>query len=87
MFPPKKLINNNIAMKEFIEKFAEIFDDVDPESISGETKFRDMDDWDSIAGLSVIGMADEEYGVTLNADDMRACQTVEDLFNKIQSKR
>lgn len=87
MSPPKKLINNNIAMKEFIEKFAEIFDDVDPESISGETKFRDMDDWDSIAGLSVIGMADEEYGVTLNADDMRACQTVEDLFNKIQSKR
>ena len=74
-------------MKEFIEKFAEIFDDVDSESISGETKFRDMDDWDSIAGLSVIGMADEEYGVTLNADDMRACQTVEDLFNKIQSKR
>ena len=74
-------------MKEFIEKFAEIFDDVDPESISGETKFRDMDDWDSIAGLSVIGMADEEYGVTLNADDMRAFQTVEDLFNKIQSKR
>ena len=74
-------------MKEFIEKFAEIFDDVNPESISGETKFRDMDDWDSIAGLSVIGMADEEYGVTLNADDMRACQTIEDLFNKIQSKR
>lgn len=74
-------------MKEFIEKFAEIFDDVDPASLSAETKFRDMDDWDSIAGLSVIGMADEEYGVTLNADDMRACQTVEDLFNKIQSKK
>lgn len=87
MFPQKKLISNNIEMKEFIEKFTEIFDDVNPESISGETKFRDMDDWDSIAGLSVIGMADEEYGVTLNADDMRACQTIEDLFNKIQSKR
>lgn len=87
MFPQKKLISNNIEMKEFIEKFTEIFDDVNPESISGETKFRDMDDWDSIAGLSVIGMADEEYGVTLNADDMRACQTIEDIFNKIQSKR
>lgn len=74
-------------MKEFIEKFAEIFDDIDPAMLCGETKFRDMDDWDSIAGLSVIGMADEEYGVTLNADDMRACQTIEDLFNKIQSKR
>lgn len=82
----KKSINN-IAMKEFIEKFAEIFDDVDPSTLSGDTKFRELDDWDSIAGLSVIGMVDEEYGVTFNADDMRACQTIEDLFNKVESKK
>lgn len=74
-------------MKEFIEKFAEIFDDVDPASLSGETKFRDLEDWDSIAGLSVIGMVDEEYGVTFNADDMKACQTIEDLYNRVQSKK
>ncbi len=74
-------------MKEFIEKFAEIFDDVDPATLSGETKFRDLEDWDSIAGLSVIGMVDEEYGVTFNADDMRACQTIEDLYNRVQSKK
>lgn len=74
-------------MKEFIEKFAEIFDDVDPTFLSGDIKFREMDDWDSIAGLSVIGMIDEEYGVTLNADDMKACKTIEDLYNKVQSKK
>lgn len=74
-------------MKEFIEKFAEIFDDLDTSSLSAETRFRELDDWDSIAGLSVIGMVDEEYGVTLNAEDMRACQTIEDLFKKIQSKK
>ncbi|MDE6740749.1 MAG: acyl carrier protein [Muribaculaceae bacterium] len=74
-------------MKEFIEKFAEIFDDVDPASLSGETKFRELEDWDSIAGLSVIGMVDEEYCVTFNADDMKACQTVEDLYNRVQSKK
>ncbi len=74
-------------MKEFIEKFAEIFDDVDPATLSEETKFRDLEDWDSIAGLSVIGMIDEEYGVEFNADDMRACQTIEDLYNRVQSKK
>lgn len=74
-------------MKEFIEKFADIFDDVDAASLSGETKFRELDDWDSIAGLSVIGMVDEEYGVTFNADDMRSCHTIEDLYNKVQSKK
>lgn len=74
-------------MKEFIEHFAEIFDDLDPNSINGETKFRELPDWDSIAGLSVIGMVDEEYGVTFNADDMRACGTIAELFNRVQSKK
>lgn len=74
-------------MQNFIEKFAEIFDDIDVASVNGDTKFRELDDWDSIAGLSVIGMIDEEYGVTFNAEDMRACQTVADLYNRIQEKK
>jgi acyl carrier protein len=74
-------------MKEFIEKFTEVFDDLDPAQVSGETIFRELDDWDSIAGLSVIGMIDEEYGVTFNAEDMRACTTVADLYNRMQSKK
>jgi acyl carrier protein len=74
-------------MKDFIEKFAEIFDDVDASSLCEDTRFREMEDWDSIAGLSVIGMVDEEYDVTLNADDMRSCQTIGDLYVKIQSKK
>lgn len=74
-------------MNEFIEKFADIFDDIDVTSLNGDTKFRELEDWDSIAGLSVIGMVDEEYGVTFNADDMRACKTIEDLYNMVQSKK
>lgn len=74
-------------MTEFIEKFADIFDDIDVTSLNGDTKFRELEDWDSIASLSVIGMVDEEYGVTFNADDMRACQTIEDLYNMVQSKK
>ncbi len=74
-------------MKDFIEKFAEIFDDVDPATLSGDTNFRELDDWDSIAGLSVIGMVDEEYGVTFGAEDMRACNTIADLYNRVQSKK
>ena len=74
-------------MKDFILKFAEIFDDVDPASLTPETEFRSLDDWDSIAGLSVIAMVDEEYGVTLNGEDMRGSQTIGDLFNRIAEKK
>ncbi len=74
-------------MEEFIVKFAEIFDDIDVSALSADTEFCGLDDWDSIAGLSVIAMADEEYGVTLNADDMRGSRTIGDIFKAIESKR
>ncbi|MDE5807468.1 MAG: acyl carrier protein [Muribaculaceae bacterium] len=59
----------------------------DPSELTGATKFRELEDWDSIAGLSVIGMVDEEYGVTFNAEDMKACQTIGDLFERMQVKK
>ncbi len=74
-------------MEEFLKKFAELFDDMEVSTLSAETKFRELDDWDSIIGLSVIGLADEEYDVNLNAQDMRSCLTIADLYNKIQSKK
>lgn len=74
-------------MEEFFLKFSEIFEDVDVASLSGDIEFRKLEEWDSIAALSVIGMADEEYGVTLSAEDMRSCVTISDLYEKVQSKK
>jgi acyl carrier protein len=31
-------------------------------------------------------MVDDEYGITIDADDMKQAQTIEDLFNIVQSK-
>lgn len=74
-------------MNDFIDKFAELFDDIVPSSLSADTKFRELEDWDSIMALSLIGMVDEEYGVTLNASDMKNCQTLGDLHSIIESKK
>ena len=74
-------------MEEFIYNFAKIFDDIEVSSITPHTMFRELEDWDSIAGLSLIAMADEEYDVTLNAEDMLKCQTVEDLYKTIVNKK
>ena len=73
-------------MKDFIEKFADVLE-CEAADLTPETKFRELEDWDSIAGLSVIGMVDEEYGVTFNAEDMKACQTIGDLFERMQTKK
>ena len=74
-------------MKEFIEKIAELLDDVPSEALSAETEIRNLDEWSSLTALSVIAMADEEYNVTLTGEDIRNSVTLGDLFNAIQNKK
>ncbi len=73
-------------IKDFIEKFAEQFDDTPIENLTAEVRFKELDEWSSLIALSVIAMADEEYNVTLVATDIRNSETIEDLFNAVQSK-
>lgn len=73
-------------IKEFIEHFAEQFDDTDISLFSEDTKFRELDEWTSLIALSVIAMVDEEYEVTIKGDDMKQSETIGDLFRIVQSK-
>lgn len=73
-------------MEEFIENFADVLD-IDPSELTAETEFRSLEEWDSIAALSVIGMVDEEYNVVLNAEDMRSSGTIAELYDKIKTKK
>lgn len=75
-----------MELKDFIENFAAQFDDTDASEIKAETAFKELDEWSSLIALSVIGMVDEEYGVTLKGEDIRVSVTVEDLFNIVKSK-
>lgn len=75
-----------MEIKEFIENFAEQFDDTDASEIKAETKFRELDEWSSLIALSVIAMVDDEYDVTLKGDDIRNATTIEDLFNIVKAK-
>ena len=70
----------------FIANFAAQFDDTPADQITAETRFRDLDEWSSLIALSVIAMADEEYGVTLKGDDIKNATTVKDIFDAVSSK-
>lgn len=73
-------------IKEFINNFAEQFDDLDVSVLTPETEFKQLEDWNSLVALSVIAMIDEEYDVTIKGDDIRNSKTIEDLFNTVIAK-
>lgn len=47
------------------------------------TNIKDLDEWDSMAAMVLIGFVSDEFGMTLNADDIQVITTVESLIEKI----
>ena len=56
-----------MTLIEFIQHFAEQFEETEANDLSPETVFRDNDEWSSLLALSVMAMVDEEYNVQLSA--------------------
>lgn len=75
-----------MEINEFIENFANQFDETEAGTLTPKTKFKELDEWSSLIALSVIAMIDEEYDVTIKGDDIRNSNTVEDLFNAVKVK-
>lgn len=76
-----------MEINEFIEKFAEIFDDTDASTLTPDTKFRDLDEWSSLAVLGLLALADEEFDVELKADDLKKANTIAELLTVIEEKQ
>lgn len=72
-------------INDFIQHFAEQFEETEVSEFTPDTEFRDIDEWSSLMALSVMAMVDEEYDVQLNANEMRQANTIQDLFNIVNS--
>lgn len=72
---------------EFIKNFAEQFDETDESVFNADTEFKTLDEWSSLASLSIIAMIDEEYGITVKGDDIRNAVTIKDLFETVKKKQ
>ncbi len=75
-----------MELKDYIANFADQFEDTDPETITAETPFHDLEEWDSLIALAVLNMTEKKYGKKITFDEMKSCVTVTDLFNIIIAK-
>ena len=74
-----------MEMNVFIQNFADQLDDTDAAVLTPETEFRQLDDWSSLAALSIIAMIDEEYGVTIGGDAFKSANTIQNLYDIINN--
>lgn len=75
-----------MELQKFIEDFASEFEDTEIEEFAADTKYRDLDEWDSLLGLSIIGMVNNKYGVKVTGEEVKNAGTIEGLFNIVKSK-
>ena len=73
-------------INDFLENFANQFEDTDATEIKKDTIYQELEEWSSLTAMSLIALAKAEYGKTITGREVRSCKTVEDLFNLIASK-
>lgn len=74
------------TIEEFATKFAEQFEYTDRESIKACTRYKDLEEWDSLAVLTTISMVNSTYNVELIGADVRGVNTVEELYDLVMSR-
>jgi acyl carrier protein len=73
-------------IESFIKIIEEEFDHVKPGKLRPESDFRKDLGWDSMNALTLIAIVNVEYDVILDAGDLRKSNTLNDLFNIIETK-
>jgi len=67
---------------EFLSFFKEqLIDSSIP--LNFETKFRELSDWDSLTAMLFISNLKEEQRITLSQEDLKACNTISDIYDKM----
>lgn len=74
------------SLEEFVELFAEQFDETDAAEFSADKNFRELDEWSSLIALSIIAMVDDEFDITLVGDDVKNSNTIRDIYDIVVSK-
>jgi acyl carrier protein len=69
------------TIEEFKQKFYQTIEDEQILQLDLTTSFKNLESWDSFSGMSIISMIDEEFGITINAEEFARINTLQELYD------
>jgi len=69
-------------MEKFLESMIEA---LERDSIKPDDEFRDYEEWDSMAYLSVIAMIDENYDIVIPGEEFEKLNKILDIYKYINN--
>ena len=77
--------DTNQILSKVQEAFKASFD-VDPQSVTIETKAEDVSGWDSVGHLSLAANLEEAFGIRLDVDDLMEMESVRQIVRIIGTR-
>ena len=69
--------------EKFLEEFYKIFEEIPEDSLTLETEYKNLEEWDSLIVLSIIAQFDQSYNIIISPQCLYNNKTFEELFNSI----
>ena len=74
-----------MTIEEFIKKISADLEDTPADLLTPDTNYKELDEWGSLASLSIISMIEEEYGKLITGADVRARNSIKELYDFVES--
>jgi len=70
---------------KFLEMITEVFE-MEDKTLTMDDNFRDYDEWDSLARLSLISEIDDVYDIVIEDEVFKTLLSLNDLYVEIQKR-
>ena len=74
-------------LNKFKEDIALQFLEEDQDKLTIDGNFRKMDTYDSLTGMSILAIINDEYGVNIPVEEYKQLNTIGDLFEYVKNKK
>ncbi|HEX8576509.1 MAG TPA: acyl carrier protein [Flavobacterium sp.] len=69
----------------FLEGLKNQFEDSDANKLNFESKFTQLETWDSLTRFSIIAFAEDDYNVIITPEQLNSFETPNDLYLFIEN--
>lgn len=67
---------------KFLELVKEVLE-IEDREVQLSDKFKDYDEWDSLANLSMVAMLDDEFGVVIDNQKFKNMTTLQEVHDEV----
>jgi acyl carrier protein len=75
-----------MTLEAFTKNLENELEDIPKGTLTPEVNYKDLETWSSMYALIIIAYVNLEFDVTLNGDDLRNCNNIQELYDLIQSR-